>query len=76
MLLPVMIKSTIITIINVCKCSSGLCRCKYLVSGTDCLQDVSYLALELVKPVFDRAGLSAAHSGEWFIVRPCLHGDT
>lgn len=40
------------------------------------LKDVSHLALELVKPVFDRAGLSAAHSGEWFILRPCLHGDT
>lgn len=40
------------------------------------LQDVSYLALELVEHVFGRAGLSGAHSGACFIVRPCLHGDT
>lgn len=49
----------------------------YTVELSVCgLKDVSYLALEPVKPVFDRAGLSAAHSGEWFIVRPSLHGDT
>lgn len=51
--------------------------CKYLVSRNECLlQDMSYLALELVKHVFGRAGLSVAHSGECFIARPRLHGDT
>lgn len=52
--------------------------CKHVVSRIECLHREGCVSLspELVKPVFDRAGLSAPHSGEWFIGRPRLHGDT
>lgn len=64
------------SIVHVCKCTHGDVNILLVELSVCALKDVSYLALELVKPVFDRAGLSAPHSGEWFIGRPRLHGDT
>ncbi len=63
---------------NVCQCIHTHVDINILTAevSINTLQDMSFLALELVQLVFGRAGLSAAHSGECFIVRPRLHGDT
>lgn len=50
---------------------------KLLEASLQCLHPAGcVLALRLVRHVFARAGLSVAHSGVCFIVRPRLHGDT